>query len=175
MIACLPTYEGVQTAVAIPEDQVFTLQERLFRRVPASHMLGGRATLAGIKAGLSYPDKAEGEARNLKSPSCVRQKHGTPEDARSPHCANGRDVSNFAVISIEVGQLPINFETVIGRHFDFYAFHQPLNTCPGHTLIHSCETGASSPQYDDPTQDAKNKLRVEFYQKQVVELNAPTN
>jgi hypothetical protein len=153
------------------EDQLFDDQEKLFRRVMPSHFVDGRASLAGIKSTVSYPEKSPDLARHVKSPSSVREKYGTAEDARQPHCAEGRqDVSSYGVFSVRVGELPKAVNTESRKIFDFYPFHHPTDTCPGHTLIHCCELGNSSPHYDDPTQDAKNKLRATLFQKQFVEL-----
>jgi hypothetical protein len=87
------------------------------------------------------------------------------------HCANGRpDVIGWGVFSIQVGLLPKAFKSEQGQEFDFYPFHDPIEECPGHTLIHSCHSGAISPQYDDPTRDARNELRTRIFQQHIIEL-----
>jgi hypothetical protein len=153
-------------------NQQFGEDEKLFRRFPPTHFVDGRVALAGIKSTISYPSKSEDPTRHVYSPSSVRSAYGTAEDARRPQCAEGRqDVAVWGVFSVKVGELPKEFVTQSKKSFDFYPYHAPLDSCPGHTLIHCCESGSLSPHYDDPTPEAKNKLRTTLWQNQFIDLH----
>jgi hypothetical protein len=123
-------------------DQIFDADERLFRRVPISHIEDGELSLLAIRNGLKF------ETNPPKCTSVVRSKYCAHfSDALHPNCAEDKECPNTTVYFLRVGDLAKGIrieppEKVSTGSWDLFPYHDPRPKCYAHSTICSCEQTA---------------------------------
>jgi hypothetical protein len=96
------------------------------------------------------------------APSVLRSAFCGPTDVLAVECSAGKDVSNWLVFAIAVGELPTPIEAGDGRSFEIYPVHRPLPLCGAHSVIASGVGRGNMRAYTPPPRSVKNALRTKL-------------
>lgn len=134
----------------------FEATELLYRRVSKDGLNSASELLPSELSTFSFN-------KNIDSaPSVLRSAFCEPTDALALECSEGKDVSNWLVFAIAVGELPTPLEAGDGRFFETYPVHRPLPLCGAHSVIASSVVGGNTRVYSPPPRSVKNALRTKL-------------
>jgi hypothetical protein len=142
----------------LQNDPTFTAEERLFRRILETHLKpSGEVDPVLINSTTTFDKKCK-----QKTPSVVREKYASKDDALHPNCADGKSTAGQRVYACKVGALPKNLASDNGSMYDFIPIHDPLPECYAHSLIRSILAGTDPDQYAPPPKVVRRDFRQKF-------------
>lgn len=125
----------------------FDPNELLFRRFKKEQCVDG--TL--LPTALPFP-----------RPSFNRSQFSVPRDVLHPHCAAGKDLSNWGVFKCAVRDIPREVRAADGVRFHFQPEHEPLPTCYAHSVISFADADSPHGAQIPPSKTAKNLFRIQL-------------
>ena len=131
-----------------PPDEVFTPDERFFRRYPKKFLHDGKP----VPLTMQFEDDA--------GISANRSKYGEPQDVLEPDCCDGNLRSECVVLEILVSEIPVELPATDGRLFRFRPAHRPKTSCYGHSEIWCNEQGQTDQPHQKPPKDVRNVFRA---------------